>query len=152
MEQMALQKLEEDQCQRCAAAKLDEAELIDNRSLFSHHSSELILYKDRGSDRSQRIVQDWVNLFPPGNSLTAASEFNFYRPGSATADAPVQDTAPSSPPETTSNVAGNWNHLEIFSQYTLPGVAIGYCSRLNCSNHSVIKGSSRHIVPQAVVR
>ena len=77
MEQMALQQLEEDHRQRVAAAKLDEAELMDNHSLFSHHSSELNLLKDRGSDRCQRLVQDWVNSFPPGNSLTAASELNF---------------------------------------------------------------------------
>ena len=46
---------------------------MDNHSLLSHNSSELSLLKDRGSDRSQRLVQDWVNSFPPGNSLTAAS-------------------------------------------------------------------------------
>ena len=63
MEQMALQQLEEDHRQRVAAAKLDEAELMDNHSLFSHHSSELNLLKDRGSDRSQRLVQDWYILF-----------------------------------------------------------------------------------------
>ena len=39
MEQMALQELEEGHRQRFAAAKLDKAELMDNRSLFSHHSS-----------------------------------------------------------------------------------------------------------------
>ena len=50
---MALQELEEDHRQRVAAAKLDEAELMDNHSLFSHRSSELNLLKDRGSDRSQ---------------------------------------------------------------------------------------------------
>ena len=61
MEQMALQELEEDHRQRVAAAKLDEADLMDNHSLFSHHSSELNLFKDRGSDRSQGLVQDWVN-------------------------------------------------------------------------------------------
>ena len=92
--------------------------------MFSHHSSELNLIKDRGSDRSQRHVQDWVNSVPAGNSLTAASELNFSRPGSATADPPVQDTAPGNPPENTSNVAGNLNHLEMLSQYTRPGVAI----------------------------
>ena len=158
MEQMALQELEEDQRKPVAAAKLDEAELMDNRSLFNHHSSELNLFKDRGSDRSQRLVQDWVNSFPPGNSLTAASEFIFSRPGSATADTPFQDNAQSNPPENTSNVAGNLNHIEMLSQYTRPGVAISvaqqealYTSRLNCSNHSVSKGWSRHIVPQAVV-
>ena len=124
MEQMALQELEEDQRQRVAKAKLDEAELMDNRSLFSHHSSELNLLKDRGSDKSQKLVQDWVNSFPPGNSLTAASELNFLRPGSATAVPPVQDTVPSNPPENTNNVAGNLNHLEMFSQYTRPGVTI----------------------------
>ena len=124
MEQMALQELEDDHRQRVAAAKLDEAELMDNHSLFSHHSSELNLIKDRGSDRSQRLVQDWVISVPAGNSLTAASESNFSRPGSATADPPVQDTAPSNPPENTSNVAGNLNHLEMLSQYTRPGVAI----------------------------
>ena len=69
MEQMALQEWEEDHRQRVAAAKLDEAELMDNHSLLSHHSSELNLLKNRGSDRSQRLVQDWVNSFPPGNSL-----------------------------------------------------------------------------------
>ena len=37
MEQMALQELEEDHRQRVAAAKLDETELMDNHSLFSHH-------------------------------------------------------------------------------------------------------------------
>ena len=104
--------------------RLNEAELMDNRPLFSHHSSELNLLKDRGSDKSQRLVQDWVNLFPPGNSLTAASELIFSRPGSATAVPPVQDTVPSNPPENTNNVAGNLNHLEILSQYTRPGVTI----------------------------
>ena len=38
---MALQELEEDHRQHVAAAKLDEVELMDNRSLISHHSSEL---------------------------------------------------------------------------------------------------------------
>ena len=47
-EQMALQELEEDHHQRVAAAKLDEAELMDNHLFFSHHSSELNLLKDRG--------------------------------------------------------------------------------------------------------
>ena len=59
MEQMALQELEEDHRQRVAAANLDEAELMDNHSLFSHRSSELNLLKDRGSDRSQGLIQDW---------------------------------------------------------------------------------------------
>ena len=124
LEQMAIQELEEDHRQRVAAAKLDEAELMDNHSLFSHHSSELNLLKDRGSDRSQRLVQDWVNSVPEGKSLSATSELNFSRPGSATADPPVQDTAHSNPPENTNNVAGNLNHLEMLSQYTRPGVAI----------------------------
>ena len=94
IEQMALQELEEDDCQRVAAAKLDEAELMGNRLLFSHHSNELNLLKDRGSDRSRRLAQDCVNSFSTGNSLSAASELNFSRLGSATADPPVQDTAP----------------------------------------------------------
>ena len=93
---------------------------MDNHSLFSHHSSELNLFKDRGSDRSQALVQDWVNSFPAGNS----SELNFSRPGSATADPPVKDTSPSNPPENPSNVADNLHHLEMLSQYTRPGVAI----------------------------
>ena len=116
MEQMALQELEEDHRQRVAAAKLNEAELMDNQSLFSHHSSELNLLKDRGSDTSQRLLQDWVNSFPAGNSLTAASELNFSRPGSATVDPSVQYTAPSNPSENTNNIAGNLNHLEMLSQ------------------------------------
>ena len=123
MEQMALQELEEDHRQRVAAAKLDEADLMDNRSLFSHHSSEHHLLKDRGLDRSQRLVQDCVNSFPPGSSRTAASVLNFSRPGSETADPPVQDTAPSNPVENKINVAGSLNHLEMLSQYTRPGVA-----------------------------
>ena len=57
MEQMALQELEEDHRQRVAAAKLDEAELMDNHSLFSHHSSELNVLKDRGSDRSESSLR-----------------------------------------------------------------------------------------------
>ena len=117
---MALQELEEDHRQRVAAAKIDEADLMDNHSLFSHHSSELNLFKDRGSDRSQGLVQDWVNSFPAGNS----SELNFSRPGSATADPPVKDTSPSNPPENPSNVANNLHPLEMLSQYTRPGVAI----------------------------
>ena len=120
MEQMALQELEEDHRQRVAAAKIDEADLMDNHSLFSHQSSELKLFKDRGSDRSQGIVQDWVNSFPAGNS----SELNFSRPGSATADPPVKDTSASNPPENPSDVADNLHHLEMLSQYTRPGVAI----------------------------
>ena len=161
MEQMALQELEEDHRQRSAAAKLDEAELMDNHSLFSHHSSELNLITDRGSDRSQILVQDWVNSVPAGNSLTAASELNFSRPGSATADPLVQDTAPRNPPENTSYAVGNLNHLGMLSQYTRPEVCthgqflllskkrcIRNTSRLNYSNQSVIKG---HIVPQTVI-
>ena len=93
---------------------------MDNHSLFSHHSSELNLFKDRGSDRSQGLVQDWINSFSAGNS----SELNFSRPGSATADPPVKDTSPSNPPENPSNVADNLHHLEMLSQYTRPGVAI----------------------------
>ena len=58
IEQLALQELEENHRQRVAAAKLDEAELMDNRSLFSHHSCELKLFKDRGSDKNQKLVQD----------------------------------------------------------------------------------------------
>ena len=124
MEQMALQELEEDHRQRVAAAKIDEAELMDNHSLFSHHSSELNLLKDRRSDKSQRLVKDWVDSVPAGNPSPAASELNFSRPGSATADPPVQDIAPSNPPENTSNVADNLNRLEMLSQYTRPGDAI----------------------------
>ena len=120
MEKMAHQELEEDHRQRVAAAKLDEAELMDNHSWFSHHSSELNLFKDRGSDRSQGLVQDWVISFPAGNS----SKLNFSRPGSATADPPVKDNAPSNPPENTSIVADNLHHLEMLSRYTRPGVAI----------------------------
>ena len=120
MEQMALQELEEDHRQRVAAAKLDEAEIMDNQSLFSQHSSELNLCKDRGSDRSQGLVQGWVNSFPADNS----SELNFSRPGSATADPPVKVTVPSNPPENTNNVANNLHHLAMLSQYTRPGVAI----------------------------
>ena len=82
------------------------------------------MFKDRGSDKSQRLVQDWVNSFPPGNSLTAASDSNFSGPGSATVVPPVQDTVPCNPPENTNNVAGNLNHLEMISQYTRPGVPI----------------------------
>ena len=41
MEQMAIQKLEQEHRQREAAAKLDEAELMDNCSFFSQHSKEL---------------------------------------------------------------------------------------------------------------
>ena len=53
-----LQKIEGDHCQRVTAAKSDESELIDNRYLFGHNSSELNSQKDRGSDRSQKFVQD----------------------------------------------------------------------------------------------
>ena len=81
IEQMTLQDLQKDHRQRVVAAKLDEAELMDNRSLFSHHSSQINLLKDRGSDRSQSLVQDWVKSLPPGNSLTAATESSFSRPG-----------------------------------------------------------------------
>ena len=56
--------------------------------------------------------------------MTAASDFNFSRPGSATAVPPVQDTVPINPPENKSNFAGNLNHLEMLSQYTRPGFAI----------------------------
>ena len=95
---MALQQLEEDYRQRVAAAKINESELIDNCLLFIHHSSELNLFKDRGSHRSLQLVQDWVISFLPGNSLTAASELNFSRPGSATTDHTVEDTALGNPP------------------------------------------------------
>ena len=47
MELMTLQELEKNHRQRVAAAKLDEAEIMNNRSLFSHHSSELNLLKNR---------------------------------------------------------------------------------------------------------
>ena len=71
---------------------------MDNRSLFSHHSSELNMLKNRRSDRSHKLGQDWVKLFSTGNSLTAASELNFLGPGSATAEPLIQDTALKNPP------------------------------------------------------
>ena len=92
--------------------------------MLSHVSSELNLLKDRALDRSQKRLQDSVNSFPPGNSVTAANEFNFSRPDSATTDHPVQDNALSNPPENSCNVAGNLNHLEMLSQHRRPGVAI----------------------------
>ena len=124
MQQMELQELEEDHRQRVAAAKLGEAELMRNLSLFSHHSSELNLLRDRGSDGSQKLFHDWVNSVLPGNSLTKASELNFFRPGSIFAEHPVHDTAVSNPPENSNNVAGNLNHLEMLSRHT--GLVIAY--------------------------
>ena len=123
MEQMALQELEEDHRQRVAAAKLDNAELLDNRSLFNHHSSKINLFNNKGSDRLQKFDWNWVNLFPTCNSLNAASELNFSRPGSATADHPVQDTAIKNTPQNASSGAGNLNHLESLSQNTRPWIA-----------------------------
>ena len=41
-EQMALQELEEDHRKHVAAAKKEEANLMDNRTLFNYSSSELI--------------------------------------------------------------------------------------------------------------
>ena len=111
LEQMALEEVEEDHRQRVAAAKLDEAELMDKRSLFSHHSSELSLPKDGGADKSRTLVQDWVNFFPPCNSLNTANELNFSCPGSAIINQPNQDITVSNPPENSSNVAGKLKHL-----------------------------------------
>ena len=88
MEQIAFQELEKDHRNLVAAATLDGSELMDNRSLFSHNSSELNLFKDR----NQKLVQDWVSLFPNGNSLNAASEGTFSRPKSGSVDHLVQDT------------------------------------------------------------
>ena len=56
--------------------------------------------------------------------MTASSESNFAGPGLATADPPVQDIAPCNPPENTSNVAGNLNHLEMLCFNERTGVAI----------------------------
>ena len=56
--------------------------------------------------------------------MTDASELNFSCPGSTTADSPVKDTAPSNPPEDTSNVADNLNHPEMLSQYTRPARSV----------------------------
>ena len=58
LEQMALQKMK-----RVAAAKLNEADLMDNRSLFNNNSSELNLLKDWASDWIQKHVQDWLGSF-----------------------------------------------------------------------------------------
>ena len=67
---MTLEEFEEDHRQRVATVKINEAELMDNRSLFIHHSSEINLFKKWRSDRSQKFVQDGVNLTPIGTSLT----------------------------------------------------------------------------------
>ena len=56
--------------------------------------------------------------------MNAASDSNFSRPGSTTAHHPVQDTALSYPPESSSNVAGNLNPFEMPYQYTWPKIAI----------------------------
>ena len=70
MEQIALQELEDDFRQRAAAAKLDEAELMDTRSLFSNHSSQLILLNNRGVASAQesqrnRYIKAWFSSFTP---------------------------------------------------------------------------------------
>ena len=103
---------------------------MDNRSLFSQHSSERNLVRERGSDRSQKLVHVWVNSFPPGNLLTPASELIFSCPGSATTDRTVQSTAPGNPPENPSNVAGYLSHLEMLSQDTRPGIAISIAQQV----------------------
>ena len=103
LEQMALQELEEDRRQRVASAKKDETNLMDNRSQFNHRSDEIILLIDRGSDRDQQIVQDWVKSFPPSNSLIAASEINFSHRGTETTDNPVQGIAVYNSPENSNN-------------------------------------------------
>ena len=64
---MAKLKCEEAEKQGQAAIRLakqrhevvmrKKAELMDNHSLYSHHSSELNLLKDRGSDRIQRLFR-----------------------------------------------------------------------------------------------
>ena len=78
---------------------------MDFCSLLNHRSSELILLKDRGLYKSQQIFQDWEILFPPGNSLSTASELNFSRPGSETIEQPVQGIAVYNSPENSSNFA-----------------------------------------------
>ena len=60
IDQMAIHGLEEDHRQRVAAAKLNEAELIDNCSSFSHHSNELNVFKDSKSVKSMKRVEDGV--------------------------------------------------------------------------------------------
>ena len=95
---MALLEMEEDHYQRVAAAKLGVGELIDNRSLFSHHSSELNLNRDRGSERCQKLLHDCVKSFSTGNTLTATKVLNFCCTGSATTEPTVQYTGPSNPP------------------------------------------------------
>ena len=123
-------KLKRDQVEKQEqAAKLDEADLLDDRT---YHLSELNLLKDRGSDRSEKLVPGWVKSFLRGNSLRAAVELNFCRPGSATADQPVQDTALSSPPEYSIIVVGNSIHIEMLSQYTRPGIAISISQTIIC--------------------
>ena len=114
---MALQELEEEHRKRVAAAKKYEANLMDNRTLFNYSSSELILLNDRGLDRSQQIVQDWFNSFPPSTSLIAASEIIFSHRDSETAEQYVQGIAVYNSPENSSNFAENVNHLEL--QYLL---------------------------------
>ena len=123
-------KLKRDQVEKQEqAAKLDEADLLDDRT---YHSSELNLLKDRGSDRSEKLVPGWVKSFLRGNSLRAAVELKFCRPGSATADHPVQDTALSSPPEYSIIVVGKSIHIEMLSQYTRPGIAISISQTTIC--------------------
>ena len=159
LDQMAIQELEEEHRQRIAAGNLNDAELMDNCSFFSHHSSELNVFKDRGSFRGKKRVEDWVNWFLAGKTRTASSEPNSSRLGSETNQPLVQDTAYYKNVEeqltivqtinqaaqmlsdlnavivngqsnadvvqtdNLSKVAGNSNHLEILSQYTVPGVA-----------------------------
>ena len=54
LEQMAFQELEDGHRQCGAAAELNEAELMEIRSLFSHHSSEVSLLK-KADQRDVRI-------------------------------------------------------------------------------------------------
>ena len=157
---MAIQELEEEHRQRIAAANLNDAELMDHCSFFSHPSSELNVFKDRGSFRGKKRVEDWVNSFLAGKTRTASSEPNSSRPGSETNQPLVQDTAYYKNVEQqltivqtmnqaaqmlsdlnavivngqsntdvvqTENlikVAGNPNHLEVLSEFMVPGVVI----------------------------
>ena len=161
---------------------------MDNRSLLSQHSRELNSVKDMGSNRNQQLVKNWVHSISVGNALNAISESNLSRShSSVNIYSPNQDSSEINSlkqrqftvqtvnqyaqlsadfkidfvgTENLDNVAGNLNHREMLSLYTLPRAAISIFLLLSRKhsignnymlNLEITKLLNRQIVNQVVV-
>ena len=83
LRELEIEQLEEDHRKEVAAAALEEIELMTKSSADGSGTGKMSgLFTERSSVKSKKLVQDWVNSSPAGNTADVANEPSLHFSGS----------------------------------------------------------------------